>query len=94
VDVEDDHKVGARAEARKSPVATGQSKKRAGSSQADKALEDSTRKCHRMVQDWSEDEEDEDASAYMLNPQKRRSDQTTQGGSTPLAKGLQEGQTP
>jgi hypothetical protein len=47
-----------------------------------------------MVRDWSEDEAEEDASAYMLNPRKRRSEQTTQGGSTPSAKGPQEGQTP
>jgi hypothetical protein len=48
----------------------------------------------RVLHDWSEDEAEEDASAYMLNPQKRRSEQTTQGGSTPPAKGPQEGQTP
>jgi hypothetical protein len=47
-----------------------------------------------MVRDWSEDEEDEDASAYVLNPRKRRSEQTTQGESTPPAKGPQEGLTP
>jgi hypothetical protein len=35
-----------------------------------------------MVRDWSKDEED-DASAYKLNPQKKRSEQTRQGGSTP-----------
>jgi hypothetical protein len=46
------------------------------------------------VRDWSEDEAEEDASAYMLNAQKRRSEQTTQGGSTPSVKGPQEGQTP
>jgi hypothetical protein len=94
VDVKDDHETGARAEAGKSPVGAGQSKKRAGSSEADKALDDSTRKRRRMVRDWSEDEENEDTSAYMLNPQKRRSEQTTHGGSTPLAKGPQEGQMP
>jgi hypothetical protein len=49
MDVEDDHEARARAKAGKSPVAVGQSKKRAGSPQADKALEDSTRKRHRMV---------------------------------------------
>jgi hypothetical protein len=90
VDVEDDHKAGARAEAGKSPAAAGQSKKRAGSSQADKAPEDSTRKCRRMVRDWSEDEEDEDASAYMLNPRKRRSEQTMQGVE-PTGKGAVRG---
>jgi hypothetical protein len=94
MDIENDHEARARAETRKSPVAAGQSKKRARSPQADKALEDSTRKHRRMVRDWSEDEEDEDASAYMLNPRKRRSEQTTQGGSTPPAKGPQDGQTP
>jgi hypothetical protein len=62
-----------------------------------------------MVRDWSEDEED-DASAYMLNPRKKRSEQTRQGGSTPplmvptedtmgmrsetALEVLQEGQTP
>jgi hypothetical protein len=94
MDVVDDHEAGARAKTGKSPVAVGQSKKRARSPQADKALEDSTRKHHRMVRDWSKDEEDEDASAYMLNPRKRRSEQTTQGELTPPAKGSQEGQTP
>jgi hypothetical protein len=47
-----------------------------------------------MVRDWSEDEAEEDVSAYMLNPRKKRSGQTTQGESTPPAKGPQEGQTP
>jgi hypothetical protein len=28
------------------------------------------------MQDWSEDEAEEDASAYMLNPRKKRSEQT------------------
>jgi hypothetical protein len=60
MDVVDDHEAGARAKTGKSPVAVGQSKKRARSPQADKALEDSTRKHHRMVRDWSKDEEDED----------------------------------
>jgi hypothetical protein len=36
-----------------------------------------------MVRDWSKDEED-DASIYMLNPRKKRSEQTRQGGLTPL----------
>jgi hypothetical protein len=47
-----------------------------------------------MVRDWSEDEEDEDASTYMLNPRKKRSEQTMQEGSTPLVKGSQEDQMP
>jgi hypothetical protein len=29
-----------------------------------------------MVRDWSEDEEDEEASAYMINPWKKRREQT------------------
>jgi hypothetical protein len=91
MDVEDDHEARARPNARKRPVAVGQSKKRAGSPQADKAPEDLTRKRRRMVRDRSEDE---DASAYMLNLRKRRSEQTTQGGSTPPTKEPQEGQTP
>jgi hypothetical protein len=49
MDVEDDHEAKAQAEARKSPVTAGQSKKRAESFQADKAPKDSTRKHHRMV---------------------------------------------
>jgi hypothetical protein len=93
-DVESDHVDRARAGAGKSPSAPEQSKKRARSSRAQESLEDSTKKCRRMVGDWSEDEAEEDASAYMLNPRKRRSEQTTQGGSTPPAKGSQEGQTP
>jgi hypothetical protein len=45
------------------------------------------------MQDWSEDEAEEDASTYMLNPQrKERADNA--GGSTPPVKGPQEGQTP
>jgi hypothetical protein len=47
-----------------------------------------------MVHDWLEDEVEVDASAYMLNPRKKRSEQTTQVESTPLAKGPQERQTP
>jgi hypothetical protein len=65
--IEDDHKSRARAGTGKSPVAIDQSKKRAGSSQANEGPEDSTRKRHRTMLDWSEDEEGEDASAYMLN---------------------------
>jgi hypothetical protein len=51
MDVEDDHEARAKVDAEKRPVAAGQSKKRAESPQADKALEDSTRKRHRMVRD-------------------------------------------
>jgi hypothetical protein len=83
----DDHKSRARAGAGKSPSAPDQSKKRAGSSRTHESPEDSTRKHRRMVRDWSEDEAEEDASAYMLNPRKKRSEQTMQGGSTPPAKG-------
>jgi hypothetical protein len=94
VHVEDDHESKARAVARKSPIAADQSKKRAGSSWANESLEDSTRKHRHMVRDWSEDKAEEDVSAYMLNPQKKRSEQTIQGGSTPPAERAQEGQTP
>jgi hypothetical protein len=93
-DIEDDHEVGAQAGVGKSPSALDKSKKRARSSRAQESLEDSTRKHYQMVCDWSKDEAEEDASAYMLNPWKRRSEQTIQGGSTPLAKGPQEGQMP
>jgi hypothetical protein len=67
VHVKDDHASGAWAVAGKSRVAADQLKKGAGSSRANESLEDSTRKHRRMVRDWSGDEED-DASAYMLNP--------------------------
>jgi hypothetical protein len=90
MDIEDDHESGAQAGARKSPSALDQSKKRVGSSWAHESLEDLTRKRHRMVRDWSEDKAKEDASAYMLNPRKKRSEQTMQGGSTPPANGPQE----
>jgi hypothetical protein len=93
VHVEDDHEFGARTGARKSPVATNQSKKRVGSSRANESPEDSTMKHRRLVQDWSEDKAEEDASAYMLNSRRKRSEQTMQGGSTPPLKGPQEGQT-
>jgi hypothetical protein len=53
-----------------------------------------TRKHHRIVRDWLEDKAEEDMSAYKLNPRKKRSEQTTQGESTPPAKGPQEGQMP
>jgi hypothetical protein len=46
------------------------------------------------MQDWLEDEAEEDASAYMLNPRKKRSEQAMQEGSIPPVKGLQEDQTP
>jgi hypothetical protein len=94
MDIEDDHESRAQAVSRKSPITTDQSKKRAGSSRENESPEDSTRKRFRMVQEWSEDEEDEDASSYMLNPRKKRSEQTMQGGSTPPVKGPQEGQMP
>jgi hypothetical protein len=51
MDVEDDHEAGVQADAGKRPVAAGPSMKRARSPQADKALEDSTRKCCRIVRD-------------------------------------------
>jgi hypothetical protein len=92
--IEDDHDSRARGGTGKSPVAIDQSKKRAGSSQTNKSPKDSTRKRRRTMQDWSEDEAEEDASAYMLNPWKKRSEQRTQGESTSPAKGPQEGQTP
>jgi hypothetical protein len=44
MDIEDDHEARARVEAEKSLVAAGQSKKRVGSPQADKAPEDLIRK--------------------------------------------------
>jgi hypothetical protein len=75
VDVKDDHESGAQARARKSPSTPNQSKKRAKSSRAHESPEDSTRTCRRMVRDWSEDDAEEDMSAYMLNPRNKRSEQ-------------------
>jgi hypothetical protein len=77
--IEDDHDSGARAGTGKSPVAIGQSKKRTESSQTNESPEDSTRKRRRTMQDWSEDEAEEDVSAYMLNHQRKRSELTMQG---------------
>jgi hypothetical protein len=68
MDIDDDHESRARVVSGKSPIITDQSKKRAESSWANESPEDSTRKCRHMVRDWSEDEEDEDESTYMLNP--------------------------
>jgi hypothetical protein len=75
--IEDDHDSRAQEGTGKSPVATDQSKKRARSSQTNKSPKDSTRKYRQTMQGWSEDKAEEDASAYMLNPQKKRSKQTT-----------------
>jgi hypothetical protein len=77
--IEDDHDSGARAGTGKSPVTTNQSKKRAESSQTNESLEDLTRKHRGTMRDWSEDEAEEDVSAYMLNPRRKRSEQTVQG---------------
>jgi hypothetical protein len=82
VHIEDDHESRAWAVAGNSLVVVDQSKKGAGSARANKSPEDSTRKRRRMMRDWAEDEED-DASAYMLNPRKKRSEQTKQEGHTP-----------
>jgi hypothetical protein len=67
VHVEDDHKFEAWTVAGKSLVVADQLKKRAESSWANESPEDSTRKHRRLVRAKSEDEED-DTSAYMLNP--------------------------
>jgi hypothetical protein len=82
VHVEDDHEFRPRAIAGKSPVTADQSKKRARCSWANESLENSIKKRRRMVRDWSEDKED-DVSTYMLNPQKKRSEQTRQEGQMP-----------
>jgi hypothetical protein len=73
---------------------TEQLKKKAESSRAQEGPEEPPSKRRRTMQDWSEDEAEEDMSAYMLNPRKKRSEQTRQEGSTPPVKGPQEGQTP
>jgi hypothetical protein len=68
VHVDDGHDSGARAGTGKSLVATDQSKKRAGSSQTNESPKDLIRKRRRTMRDWSGDEAEEDASAYMFNP--------------------------
>jgi hypothetical protein len=94
VHIKDDHDSGAWAGTGKSLVATDQSKKRAGSSEANEGPEDSTKKRRQTMLDWSEDEEEKDTSAYMLNPRRKRSEQTMQGLSSPPIKGPQEKQMP
>jgi hypothetical protein len=76
VHIEDDHVSRAQTVAGKCLVTIDQSKKRVRSFQANESPEDSTRKHRRMVRDWSEDKAEEDASAFLLNPWKKRSDQT------------------
>jgi hypothetical protein len=74
---EDDHDSGARAGTGKGPVIPDQSKKRAESSPATESLEGSTRKRRRTIIDWSEEETvEEDARTDMLNPRRKRSEQT------------------
>jgi hypothetical protein len=77
---EDDHDSGARAGTGKGPVITDQSKKRAKNSPASESPEGSTRKRCQTIIDWSEEETlEEDARADMLNPRRKRSEQTMQG---------------
>jgi hypothetical protein len=73
--IEEDHDSKARAGIGQSLVTTDQSKKRARSSQASESPEGSTRKRRRTIIDWSEEEmAEEDASANVLNPQRKRSE--------------------
>jgi hypothetical protein len=60
-------------------------------SQADESPERPPSKRRQVVQDWSEDEMEEDVSACMLNPQKKRSEQARAGGSVVPVQRPQEG---
>jgi hypothetical protein len=76
VHIEDDRDSEAWARTGKSPITLEQSKKRARSSQTNESPEGSTRKRRRTIIDWSEEETtEEDASAYLLNPRQKRSEQ-------------------
>jgi hypothetical protein len=63
-------------------------------SRADENPEQPPSKRRQVVQIWLDDEAEEDASAYMLNPRKKRSEQARAGGSAVPVQGPQEGQTP
>jgi hypothetical protein len=54
--------------AEKQPVAPDHSKKRPGSSEATGVPENPTNKRRRIIQDWSDEDEEENLTADLLNP--------------------------
>jgi hypothetical protein len=54
--------------AKKQPVASDHSKKRLGSLEATGAPENLTNKRRRIIQDWSDEDEEENSTADLLNP--------------------------
>jgi hypothetical protein len=91
VDVEDDHEARARANARKSTVIAGQSKKRARSSPADKALEDSTKEAPSHGASLVGGRRGRGCECLHAQPSEEEELADNAGGSTPPAKGAQEG---
>jgi hypothetical protein len=54
--------------AEKQPVAADHSKKRPGSSESTGVPENPTNKRRRIIQDWSDEDEEENLTADLLNP--------------------------
>jgi hypothetical protein len=73
--------------AEKHPVAPDHSKKRPRSSEATGAPENPTSKHRRIIQDWSDEEEEENLTADMLNPCQRKDVErmVLEGQSRPVA---------
>jgi hypothetical protein len=55
--------------AEKQPVTPDHSKKRPGSS---KTMGNQTSKRHRIIQDWSDEDKEENPTADLLNPRQRK----------------------
>jgi hypothetical protein len=65
----------------KQPVAPKHSKKRPGSSEATGVAENPTSKRHRIIQDWSDEDKEENSTADLLNPHRRKGvERTVQEG--------------
>jgi hypothetical protein len=58
--------------AEKQPAASDHSKKRPGSSETTEALENLTSKRRRIIQDWSDKDEEENPATDLLNPRQRK----------------------
>jgi hypothetical protein len=58
--------------AEKQPVASEHSRKRSGSSEAMGVPENLTSKHRRIIQDWSDENEEENSTADLLNPHQRK----------------------
>jgi hypothetical protein len=73
--------------AEKQPVASDHSKKRPGSSEATGAPVNSTSKRRRIIQDWSDEDDEENPIVDLLNPRQRKGVEQTvhEGPSRPAA---------